>query len=398
MVAKKDRYNASALAGDDVVNAASESKVERTRSTAIRQLTGSSKAKSGVQREREKADHEIARIKSEAEETIKALKKEAEAANDAVERLQKQHEEEKQGYLDQFKNLKGRVGGATSLKLSMPITKQDVSFELLKIDPALIDISPENERDQEFLDEISLRDLLPDIKKHGQTKPGLVRPKADGRFELIEGSRRRRTAEILGIKFEAFSGHVPDADVRVLSVSENIKKDVSPYEKGLAYKKQMLKGEFESWAELAAVKGISTSHASRLKMLADLAPRFVKILPTPSSMSTKYGEMISSLRKKNETALEEKVSELLALRENVSSPKEYPDYDNVIKQLKSAVRLSIPKPTQYQPALYSSKNGECHLKHSLTNKGSTKLELEGASDAQVAKIIKMIGKELKLNL
>ena len=300
MVTKKNRYNAGALADDDVVNAGSEPQSERARSTAIRRLTGSSKAKSGVQREREKADQEIARVKAELEETIKDLRKKAEAANDQVVRLQKQHDEEKQQFLDKLKDSKGRAGEAPHLKLVMPITKQEISFELLNIDPSLVDISPENERDQEFLDEIALRDLIPDIKKHGQTKPGLVRPIGNGRFELIEGSRRRRTQEILGNKFQAFSGDVPDADVRVLSVSENIKKDVSPYEKGVAYKKQMTKGEFESWAELAAVKGISTSQASRLKMLADLSPRFVKILPTPSSMSTKYGELISSLRKKNE--------------------------------------------------------------------------------------------------
>lgn len=367
-------------------------------SPAFSTLSGSNKVVSGVKLERLKSQEAIEKVRAEAQEEIQAAKEEALAAKTETEALKAQLETEKQTFVEKLESLESGVGGASVLELTMPVTKQLVTFRLEEIDPKLIDISPENEREQEFLDEVSLRDILPDIKKYGQQKPGTVRPKKGGRFELIEGSRRRKSCEIAGVKFKAFVGDVPDADVRVLSVSENIKKDVSPYEKGVAYKKQIDAAEYENWTQLAAAKGISTSHASRLKALAELPVRFIKILPTPSAMSTKYGEEIGSLMKKDEAALDEKVEELLEMRDSVSSPKDYPDYEEIVKALKSAVRSKIKKPKQNEPQVYESKCGEYFLKHSVTNKGATKFELDGVSDQQVAKIVKVIGKELKLIL
>ncbi len=111
--------------------------------------------------------------------------------------------------------------------MTMPVTQQEVVFELQRIDPSKIDVSPENERIQEFLDEISLRDILPSIRKQGQQFPGTVRPKKDGRFELIEGSRRLKAAVLAKKPYLALVGDVPDADVRELSVIENKHQDVS---------------------------------------------------------------------------------------------------------------------------------------------------------------------------
>ena len=365
---------------------------------AFSTLTGGNKVVSGVKLERQKSKEAIEKLKEQAQVEIQAAKREAQEAKTEVELLKSQFESEKLSFIDKLNNVENRVGGASALELTMPVTKQKVAFELVEIDPSLIDISPENEREQEFLDEVSLRDVLPDIKKYGQQKPGTVRPKSNGRFELIEGSRRRKSCEIAGIKFKAFCGDVPDADVRVLSVSENIKKDVSPYEKGVAYKKQIDNGEFENWSELAAAKRISTSHTSRLKALAELPVRFIKILPSPSAMSTKYGEEITSLRKKAQDELEEKVSELLDLRKSVSSPRDYPEYEDIVKMLKSAVRSKVTKPVLDKPNLYESKSKDCFLKHSITYKGATKFEIEGVTDDQVQKLVKMIAKELKLIL
>lgn len=382
---------------DEEIESRSATRLKKP-SPAFSTLSGNNKVVSGVKLERQKREAEVKRIQEQADIQIQDAKNEAIAAKNEIQQIKSNYESEKKSLLKKLKNNKASAGQGTLLELRMPVTQQMVSFTLQEIDPSLVDVHSDNEREQDFLDEVSLRDILPDIRKYGQQKPGTVRPMPDGRFELIEGSRRRKSCEIAGVPFKALVGDVPDADVRVLSVSENIKKDVSPYEKAIAYKKQIDAGEYENWMQLAAAKGISTSTASRFKALAELPVSFVKILPTPSSMSTRYGEEIVALLKKDKDALNEIVAELLAQRDNVSSPRDYPEYEDILKALKSAVRTKIKKPKHNDPQVYVSKSGACSLKYSVTNKGATKLELDGVSDQQVEKLVKLIAKELKLNL
>lgn len=180
------------------------------------------------------------------------LKAEKQKAEKALEEAQLNFEKEKADLLQALEEVKNSDSEGAPIVLTMPVTKQEITFELRRIDPSLIDVSPENERIQEFLDEISLQDILPSIKKHSQQKPGTVRPKKDGRFELIEGSRRLASVKLAKQEYLALVGDVPDADVRELSIIENKHQDVSPYEKAKTYQKQIERGSLRigpSWGQ-----------------------------------------------------------------------------------------------------------------------------------------------------
>lgn len=324
------------------------------------------------------------------------LKAEKQKAERALEEAQRNFEKEKEVLLKALEEAKNTGADGAPIVLTMPVTKQEVTFELCRVDPALIDVSPENERIQRFLDEISLQDILPSVRKHGQQKPGTLRQKKDGRFELIEGSRRLAAVKLANKQYLALVGDVPDADVRELGIIENKHQDVSPYEKAKAYQRQIENGEFENWTQLGAAKGISSSHISRYRACVELEELFVCILPSPSDMPLSYGETIAQLRKKKGRDLTAKAEELLELRTAALSDKlELPDAEEVIKILRSAVRTKPEAPKSWKPVVYKSKDGAM-LKHTVTNKGATKFEITGVEKDQLEKILSFLTSTLKV--
>jgi ParB family transcriptional regulator, chromosome partitioning protein len=247
------------------------------------------------------------------------------------------------------------------------------------------------------LDEISLQDILPSIRKHGQQKPGTVRPIDGGRFELIEGSRRLAAVKLAKREYLALVGDVPDADIRELGVIENKHKDVSPYEKAKAYLRQIENGEYENWTQLGAAKGISPPHISRYRACAELEEVYVRLLPSPSDMTLSYGETIARLIKKDGEGLASKAEELCKLRQaSVLEKQELPNAEEALKILKSAVRTKAEVPKAKKPVIYKSKDGARTVKHSITNQGTTKLELAGLSQEEVSRVIEHIQGMLKM--
>jgi len=281
----------------------------------------------------------------------------------------------------------------------MPVTKQEVTFRLQRVDPTLIDVSPENERIQEFLDEISLQDIIPSMRSHGQQKPGTLRPRPEGRFELIEGSRRLASVRVIGdLDYLALVGEVPDADVRELALIENRHKDVSWYEKAKAFQRRIENGEYKNWAQLGAANGISDSHVNRYKACASLDELFVRILPSPSDMTLSYGETISKLMKKNAKSLKKKATELLVMRADaLGDVDKLLETKDILQLLKSAVRIKKNKPTAKKPIEYRSHEGEVTMKHGVTNKGAEKFELTGLTSEQREKVIEYLTGSLKLS-
>lgn len=328
------------------------------------------------------------------------LKIEKKKIEKTLEKERKKFEEETSKLLEELEEAKSEQNGGKSIVLTMPVTKQDVSFELCRIDPAFIDVSPLNERRQEFLDELSLQDILPSIRKNKQQKPGTLRPKQDGRYELIEGSRRLAAVKIAEQEYLGLVGNVPDADVYALSVIENKHKDVSPYEKSLAFQRLLETQEYDSWNQIGAVNGISSSHIARYKACTELDEIFVRILPCPSDMPLNYGETIRLLRKQNESELLSKAEELLTRRGEAADKKDSGgllDIDGIIKELKKSVRVKAKQPKTWQPVIYKSKDAKVVLKHSVSSAGSTKFEISGANTERVSQALEYLKGALKVS-
>ena len=84
-------------------------------------------------------------------------------------------------------------------------------------------------------------DMLESIKSKGVIQPVLVRPKADGRYELISGHRRKKASEQLNIDtIPCIVRELDDNEATILMVDSNYQRDrILPSEKAFAYKMKM---------------------------------------------------------------------------------------------------------------------------------------------------------------
>jgi len=98
-------------------------------------------------------------------------------------------------------------------------------------------IVPNPDQPRQDFDAESLEGLAVSLRAQGVLQPVVVRPRADGLFELIAGERRWRAAQIAGLlKVPAIVRDVADDRRLELALVENLQRtDLNPVEEALAY-------------------------------------------------------------------------------------------------------------------------------------------------------------------
>jgi ParB family chromosome partitioning protein len=122
------------------------------------------------------------------------------------------------------------------------------------------------------MDEGALYELAESIRGQGVMQPVLVRPLAEGRYEIIAGERRVRAARLAGLdEVPVLVKPVPDEAAAVMALIENIQReDLNPLEEAQGLKR--LIDEFAlTHEEAAQAVGRSRSAASNLLRLLQLA-------------------------------------------------------------------------------------------------------------------------------
>ena len=109
-----------------------------------------------------------------------------------------------------------------------------MKIDIKKIDEGRFVIREENNKD--YVDQ-----LAASLKNDGQWNPILVRPKPDGRYEIIAGHYRFKAAKKAGFKeIEATVKDLPNEDADVLSLKTNlIRLEMTPREQGQVINKMM---------------------------------------------------------------------------------------------------------------------------------------------------------------
>ena len=123
------------------------------------------------------------------------------------------------------------------------------------------------------MDEAALVELTESIRVQGVVQPILVRPIADGRYEIVVGERRWRAAQRAGLtEIPALVRSVPDLAALAVALIENIQReDLNPLEEAQGIKR--LIDEFGMTHEAAAqAVGRSRSAVTNLLRLTQLAP------------------------------------------------------------------------------------------------------------------------------
>ena len=166
------------------------------------------------------------------------------------------------------------------------------------------------------MDEGALYELAQSIRSQGVMQPVLVRPLADGRYEIIAGERRVRAARLAGLdEVPVLVREVPDESAAVMALVENIQReDLNPLEEAQGL--QRLVADFGLTHEQAAqAVGRSRSAATNLLRLLQLAEPVQQML-LAGDLDMGHARALLALDKAQQVlAAHEVVAKKLSVRE-----------------------------------------------------------------------------------
>ena len=134
------------------------------------------------------------------------------------------------------------------------------------------------ERDESF------NELMDSIKSTGLLTPLLVRPKENGRYEIISGHRRKLALELLGEKEVSVNiKDLSDEEATILMVDSNISRErILPSEKANAYKMKYdaikHQGKKTSGPEVRKLEDESERNIRRYIRLTHLIPELLDLV------------------------------------------------------------------------------------------------------------------------
>ena len=134
------------------------------------------------------------------------------------------------------------------------------------------ELQPGKYQPRSMMDQDSLMHLAESIRSQGVMQPILVRPVAQGKYEIIAGERRWRASQLAGLTdVPVLVREVPDEAALSMALIENIQReDLNPLEQAVGI--QRLVDEFAmTHQEAADAVGYSRSAVSNLLRLLNLA-------------------------------------------------------------------------------------------------------------------------------
>jgi ParB family chromosome partitioning protein len=170
-----------------------------------------------------------------------------------------------------------RRGIGRGLAAILPETEAGALGELLELPVGLIKPNPNQPRTK--FDQEALAALAASIEASGVVQPLLVRPLADGSYELIAGERRWRAAQQAGLdKVPAVVREQEDAERLQAALIENmVREDLNPVEEARACA-ALVEDLGVSKEELARRVGRSRPSVSNLIRLLDLPDEVLAML------------------------------------------------------------------------------------------------------------------------
>jgi len=233
------------------------------------------------------------------------------------------------------------------------------------------------------MDPDALEELADSIRQQGVMQPIIVRPIAEGRYEIIAGERRWRATQIAGLdRVPSIIRDVADDAAIAMALIENIQREnLNAMEEAIAL--QRLQEEFElTQQQVAEAVGKSRSTVTNLLRLIGLSSE-VKIMLEHGDLEMGHGRAMLSLtpelqlqtaRQVEAKSLSVRQTEALVrrLQEENEHPKEPKKVDPDIRRLQESLSEKI--------------GANVDIKHSAKGKGkliiqySSLDELDGILD------------------
>ena len=136
----------------------------------------------------------------------------------------------------------------------------------------------------------AMAEMVDSVKQYGVLVPALVRPKADGGYEMVAGHRRKCAATLAGItEMPCIVRNLTDDEATIIMVDSNLQREtILPSEKAFAYKMKLeamkrqgqrsdltstpLVSKSRSNEELGQKNGDSREQVRRFIRLTELTP------------------------------------------------------------------------------------------------------------------------------
>jgi ParB/RepB/Spo0J family partition protein len=229
---------------------------------------------------------------------------------------------------------------------------QEDGGEFLDIPLTAIDEAPENVRRTSWGD---IEELAESMRAHGQITPGVVRPAAAGRYELIIGARRLRAARLAPCNgFRAEVVIVDDATAHAMRMVENNQREgVTPLEEAEAFD-VAIRRHGQSVDDIAAHIGRSKAYVYQRMRLLDLVPEGRKLLESDRlAMTSAF--LIAQLSDAQQAAVVQEITTgWLALKGNEPIPS-----SRVSRAIEGMTRALEQAPFDPLDATLSEQAGSC---------------------------------------
>lgn len=119
-------------------------------------------------------------------------------------------------------------------------TREDAKREKV-IDMPLSELYPFPDHPFQVRDDESMQETVESIKEYGVLVPAIVRPRADGGYELVSGHRRKHACELAGLPtMPVIVRDLDDDAATIIMVDSNIQREnILPSERAKAYKMKL---------------------------------------------------------------------------------------------------------------------------------------------------------------
>ncbi|MGO1297590.1 MAG: ParB/RepB/Spo0J family partition protein [Vibrio sp.] len=172
---------------------------------------------------------------------------------------------------------------AQVIELAVAGEKQ-VTFELMSIPAGEVQsatvVFAENAREQAFLNEHALSDVLTTLRDKGQQYPAVGRRTTDGKIEVLDGSRRRMSCILADKPFLIYvANNINTEHAKFLSDVANAHKPLSLYERGKEMQAKLDSGEASDQKALARMFQCSEALVSGALKASALPLELLKAYP-----------------------------------------------------------------------------------------------------------------------
>jgi ParB family chromosome partitioning protein len=171
---------------------------------------------------------------------------------------------------------------------------------IISVDPFKCRVWKLHDRFVSEINEHTCKAEIESISAHGQVVPVLgrrLKDDPDFEIELIYGARRLFAARHLKAPLLVEVREISDREgLAAMDIENRQREDISPYERGLSYKRWLQNGHFASQEDIARTLNVSASQVSRLLQLAKLPAVVVDAFRSAEEIRENWGlDLVAAL-------------------------------------------------------------------------------------------------------